>query len=59
MSGHEVPTGEPVGLGARYVAVKHSAAFFEARAKTWRTRAIVGWSLAVATIAALWLVMFG
>lgn len=47
------------GLSMRYVAVKHSASYHEARANRWRARALIGWGLAVATIIALSVVMFG
>lgn len=55
MSGHELPTS----LGARYVAVKYSATFFEARAKRWRSAALIGWGLALALGVALGVVVFG
>lgn len=47
------------GLGARYVAVKYSATFFEARAKRWRSAALLGWSLATALAVALGVVILG
>ena len=47
------------GLGARYVAVKHSAAYHERRANQWRTRALVGWALALAGIILLWAAVAG
>ena len=47
------------GLGARYVAVKHSAAYHERRANQWRTRAHAGWALALAGIVLLWAAVAG
>lgn len=46
------------GLGARYVAVRHSASFFEARAKFWRRWCLIGWGLALGAHLALVVVIF-
>lgn len=46
------------GLGARYVAVRHSASFFESQAKSWRRWALLGWTWGtVATTLALLVVI--
>lgn len=46
------------GLGARYVAVRYSATFFERRAKSWRRAAVAGWLAAAGLLFALGVVIF-
>lgn len=54
-AGRDVPV---LGLGARYVAVRYSATFFERRAKLWRRVAVAGWLAALGLLFALGVVIF-
>jgi hypothetical protein len=47
------------GLGARYVAVRYSAMYYERAAARWRRWCLLGWSWGtVATVLAIWMAVW-